>query len=47
MIFECSHSDFANVEQDELVEVMDLHNYQRVSTSDNIEQLLEELATKS
>ncbi|XP_062399900.1 uncharacterized protein LOC134089473 [Sardina pilchardus] len=44
MVFQSCRSDFESVDQEELLEVMDLHSCRRVPTADNFEQLLEELA---
>ena len=44
LVFESCRSDFESVDQEELIEVMDLHSCRRMPTADNIEQLLEELA---
>ncbi|XP_041938181.1 uncharacterized protein LOC121699809 [Alosa sapidissima] len=44
MVLDSCRSDFESVDQEELLEIMDLHSCRRVPTADNIEQLLEELA---
>lgn len=44
MIFESCRSDFAGVDQEELLEIMDIHNCRRLPKADNTEQILRELA---
>lgn len=44
VIFESCHSDFESVDQEELLEIMDIHNCRRLPTADNFEQILTELA---
>ena len=42
-VSECCCSDFEGVDQEELLEIMDIHNCRRLPTADNIEQILREL----
>lgn len=44
VIFESCCSDFESVDQEELLEIMDIHNCRRIPAADNIEQILRELA---
>ena len=44
VLFESCRSDFEGVDQEELLEVMEIHNCWRLPTADNIEQILRELA---
>ncbi|CAL9690847.1 unnamed protein product [Knipowitschia caucasica] len=44
VMFQSCCSDFANVDLEELVEVLDMHNCRRQPTEDNIQQILLELA---
>lgn len=44
VIFESCCSDFESVDQEELLEIMDIHNCRRIPTADNIEQIVRELA---
>nr|XP_020470855.1 uncharacterized protein LOC109968716 [Monopterus albus] len=44
VIFESCCSDFEGVDQEELLEIMDIHSCRRIPTADNIEQILRELA---
>lgn len=43
-IFDLCRTDFESVDQEELIELLDLHSCRRVVNADNVEQLLEELA---
>ncbi|XP_034082402.1 uncharacterized protein LOC117552848 [Gymnodraco acuticeps] len=44
VIFESCRSDFEGVDQEELLEIMDIHNCRRLPTADNFEQILKEIA---
>ena len=44
VIFESCCSDFESVDQEELLEIMDIHNCRRISAADNFEQIFKELA---
>ena len=44
MIFESCCSDFESVDQEELLEIMDIHNCRRLPAIDNIEKILRALA---
>ncbi|XP_060907364.1 uncharacterized protein LOC132984496 [Labrus mixtus] len=44
VILESCRLHFEDVDQEELLEIMDIHNCRRLPTADNIEQILKELA---
>ncbi|XP_033831305.1 uncharacterized protein LOC129456644 [Periophthalmus magnuspinnatus] len=46
VMFQTCFSDFESIDENELLEVLDLHNCRRHPTSNNIEQIIRELAHK-